>query len=473
MWSRRRFMAAVCVALVCLIAYFQRVPYTAEQQVDNDARWRLATARRVSELRRKLKDYYPPGWNHDGPRMNYMALDRLAACLEQGNCPPGSDTVILLVSHHFAQARDGWAAGEEVWAHSVHMAFDSLNYTLLYAVDDSEMLFIYRSIPDLIPILLLQPSNVEKCVARNNSYYLDQNLASGFPIDWETPGRHGCVKRVGYEEGIPLWKMFSWAWWEAPLHPMGRIWTLGPEDWGYFKHNLGNTYLGYSVQDRCERIPFYEQREHRGLVLAKRADYMTGNNMAWPDILPDIISSVPQDENGRAFELLATASGSLGDKFKGVRNVGPMDRNSWLNEVAKSKFMLAVGRPYLSPSPYDALCFGVPFINVIYSRNKNDPEDRKQWRTQHDALKFFDPPYVYHVLEKSAEELSAAILGAINNPIGRWIPPAMTLDATRERHLELATHDWRSRASTEFPELYEPSVSLTIRFSLSLTYTRT
>lgn len=34
----------------------------------------------------------------------------------------------------------------------------------------------------------------------------------------------------------------------------------------------------------------------------------------------------------------------------------------------------------------------------MYDRDRNDPKNRKAWRTQHDALKFIDPPYVYHVV---------------------------------------------------------------------------
>ena len=43
-------------------------------------------------------------YNRDAPRLNYMALDRLGQCLEENNCEPGSDTVIVLVSHHFGES---------------------------------------------------------------------------------------------------------------------------------------------------------------------------------------------------------------------------------------------------------------------------------------------------------------------------------------------------------------------------------
>lgn len=33
-----------------------------------------------------------------------MALDRLGQCLEENNCDPGADTVILLASYHFGES---------------------------------------------------------------------------------------------------------------------------------------------------------------------------------------------------------------------------------------------------------------------------------------------------------------------------------------------------------------------------------
>lgn len=128
-------------------------------------------------------------------------------------------------------------------AHSNHVAFDSLNYTVLYALSDVEMSFIYQSIPDMIPMMLVQPDVIDRCIARNNSNYLDLE-SSGFRTDWQRPGRHGCVKKDGYEEGIPLYKMLAWVWWEPAWHPMGKTFTVAPENWGFFKNNKGNTYLG-------------------------------------------------------------------------------------------------------------------------------------------------------------------------------------------------------------------------------------
>lgn len=126
--------------------------------------------------------------------------------------------------------------------------------------------------------------------------------------------------------------------------------------------------VGYSVEDRCMLTPFvpHAEREHRGITLAKRAEYFTSDTYAWPGMIPKLVDKMPLDDNGNKFELIATSSGTLGSDT-GVRNVGQLPRDKWLQEVARSKFMvsemsaavrlgdglmyqLAVGKPFLSPS---------------------------------------------------------------------------------------------------------------------------
>ena len=57
---------------------------------------------------------------------------------------------------------------------------------------------------------------------------------------------------------------------------------------------------------------------------------------------------------------------------KGVVNLrtnssqeGLFGPEKWLEEVRISKVMLGMGNPWWSPSPYHALCAGVPFINPV------------------------------------------------------------------------------------------------------------
>jgi hypothetical protein len=98
---------------------------------------------------------------------------------------------------------------------------------------------------------------------------------------------------------------------------------------------------GYSVEDRCKLVPYHEKKEHRGFLLAKKADYLNDHQkFSWPGILPSIVDSV-KDDNGKPFEFFGTFSGTLNPLIGGIRNVGGLPRPQWLEEVAKSKFMVS------------------------------------------------------------------------------------------------------------------------------------
>jgi len=61
------------------------------------------------------------------------------------------------------------------------------------------------------------------------------------------------------------------------------------------------------------------------------------------------------------------------DRQNGVVNLisrkegkgGKLNSTEWRWEVARSKVMIGMGSPWWSPSPYYALCLGVPFINPV------------------------------------------------------------------------------------------------------------
>jgi hypothetical protein len=58
---------------------------------------------------------------------------------------------------------------------------------------------------------------------------------------------------------------------------------------------------------------------------------------------------------------------NIEDKEHGVINHGILPRPEFIHQVGKSKMMIGVGSPWWSPSPYDALCQGVPFLNPVCS----------------------------------------------------------------------------------------------------------
>lgn len=51
----------------------------------------------------------------------------------------------------------------------------------------------------------------------------------------------------------------------------------------------------------------------------------------------------------------------------GLENLGKLGVIDFYEQLSKSFVLLGVGRPRISPSPWDALCMGVPVSNQLYS----------------------------------------------------------------------------------------------------------
>jgi DNA mismatch repair protein MSH3 len=138
------------------------------------------------------------------------------------------------------QGLKGWASGEDIWAASTIEAFTSLNATVLYTYGAMDTLFIYQAIPDLVKIIIWEGSEYDKCFKRNDANHLETER-DGADGSWQT-GKKGCIKRTGFEDGIPVWKSFMFHFWGNPVSHLGHNWTLAPED--YARGGRGNYYLG-------------------------------------------------------------------------------------------------------------------------------------------------------------------------------------------------------------------------------------
>lgn len=99
-----------------------------------------------------------------------------------------------------------------------------------------------------------------------------------------------------------------------------------------------------------------------------------------------------------------------------------MARPAFQKVVASSRVLLGIGSPGLSPTPYEALCLGVPFINPVKTWDKKDPENKSKWKAQHDGLLYagVDEPYVYHVKVGDRQGFERAIVKAMETPIQRF-----------------------------------------------------
>lgn len=121
-------------------------------------------------------------------------------------------------------------------------AFNELGYTVLYTYTELEAVMIYQVLPDLVSTLLLEASSIANCVQRGVARKLtDKELTNRVDLVGTPPGEEGswgwagmiegtekqevvgCVRKRGYEEGIPIWKMHSFHFWGGPEHIVGEV----------------------------------------------------------------------------------------------------------------------------------------------------------------------------------------------------------------------------------------------------------
>jgi len=95
---------------------------------------------------------------------------------------------------------------------------------------------------------------------------------------------------------------------------------------------------------------------------------------------------------------------------------GLLSTSDFFDQISRSIALVGVGDPPLSPSPYDALCRGTPFINPILEWDLNAPEDRTKWVSQQRTLKHFDAPYVYNVFRGDGDGFEKALRDAREKP---------------------------------------------------------
>ncbi|KAJ6532294.1 hypothetical protein DFH09DRAFT_1326248 [Mycena vulgaris] len=182
------------------------------------------------------------------------------------------------------------------------------------------------------------------------------------------------------------------------------------------------------VEPGCLIRPFipHEQRTKppQAYVLAKNLQYFDPAHHAWR------LTSTTTRAEAAGVKFLVGAQGTkLPKDFpKSLENVGMMPQEWFYETLSESAVLVGMGLPYTSPTPYDALCLGVPYINPILGWDKNDPTNRDRWEAQQGMLKDFDPPYVYNVFKGDKEAFIKAIKDALANPIERPVPVFVVSD---------------------------------------------
>ena len=83
-----------------------------------------------------------------------------------------------------------------------------MGYTFLYTLNIERTVQLYHMMPELIKAIIMEGSDAHAC------FEDEQN----------------CVLSGRNPDGIPAWKIFSFHFWTGSDNPLGRNWTLSPED---------------------------------------------------------------------------------------------------------------------------------------------------------------------------------------------------------------------------------------------------
>ncbi|KAJ7120180.1 hypothetical protein C8R44DRAFT_623732, partial [Mycena epipterygia] len=355
-------------------------------------------------------------------------IGSLLQCLERRNCRKNQTKVVILAASPFRGLLSGDNGGEAIWANSTLIALRRLGYSYLYSINRGHTSELYYMFGALVTTILVDVADAHDC-------FYDED----------------CLLMRDKPHGIPAWKILSFHFWDSPDNPLGRKWTLSPENVST-QCFPANTYLGYSVEPQCARqafIPHAQRKQHAyAYVLAKEAHYFQPAERSYD---PDSFAAAAGAANVQF--LAGVRERDLPPYFpRNITNVGFLPAAKFYATLAGSRVLVGVGRPYTSPTPYEALCLGVPFINPIEHWAADNPSDRTQWQSQHATLKYLDAPYVYNVFKGDKAGFVKAVVDAVSTPIESFVLEDMRMRAVEARLAAILETDWRGEAARVLAE---------------------
>nr|XP_019043734.1 hypothetical protein I302_08315 [Kwoniella bestiolae CBS 10118]OCF22664.1 hypothetical protein I302_08315 [Kwoniella bestiolae CBS 10118] len=374
--------------------------------------------------------------------------------ISQG-CGTNQTTILILSSLWFAEAFAGTStAGETIYAQSVISTLNAYNYSYVfsslgwYNADMRKTVELWGILKGNVRMVLADPDQVNVCYE-----HTDQK----------------CVKTRENEEGIEAWRVLSFWYWDDPANPLGTQFTLSPSP------RNSNHFLSYSIEPTCRRLPSLPTASRsdppQAYLLAKQMHYLE-DSTAFSWTLEALVGL--QEEYGiRVIGGMTDDDEDTAKRVKevGIVNLGKLPKLEFYGQLAKSFVFIGVGRPRISPSPWDALCMGVPFINPILTWDEEDPQNRTKWHAQQWHMTDLEPPYVYSVHAHDLHGLSEAVGEALANPIESYIPDYMRFEFACHRTAEMVEGDWRGKAKRilqERMESGEGQVSLTFFFWIAM-----
>ncbi|WWC73904.1 uncharacterized protein I206_107876 [Kwoniella pini CBS 10737] len=361
---------------------------------------------------------------------NEILDDEEEAELVSNGCGTNQTTIIILSSLWFAEAFAGTStAGETIYAQSVISTLNYHNYSYVFASlgwynpDMRKTVELWHKHRDNVRMVLADPDQVGVCY--NN---LEQK----------------CIKTEDNMEGIEVWRVMSFWYWDDAANPLGEQFTLSPSP----RNN--NYFLSYSIEPTCRRLPSLptSERSHppQAYLLAKQIKYLEDTpRFSWT---LEALAKLQDDYGIKVVAGMTDDDEVISQQVKeaGLTNLGRLNKLDFYLQLSKSFVFIGVGQPRISPSPWDALCMGVPFINPILSWDEADPENRTSWHAQQWHMTDLEPPYVYSVKAHDLEALHQAVGQALSTPIQSFIPDYMRFDYATGRTADLVEGDWRGKA---------------------------
>ncbi|KAJ6562316.1 hypothetical protein B0H19DRAFT_1259901 [Mycena capillaripes] len=274
---------------------------------------------------------------------------------------------------------------------------------------------------------------------------------------WCFQDPQNCMESPQNPDGLPLWKMFAFTFWGSLpdsgkwLPPVGTSWSFNPlgREWSLVPYQMpeGHFFIGYHYQ-RCQALEYVplSQRPDRITILAKKSEYFHN-----PRLFVDPSTFYGRLKNATGYDIISNAAVEEGYSIPdGLTNVGLLPSTGYDVQLANTKALLGIGKPLISPTPYAALCRGVPVVLPYRSDTgcPARPGPREycgfyEHTHQHGPAAAIGEPYIYTVdITGPVEDIIKTIERAVNTPIEPFEPEEMRVYSLRRRLLDYFDIDW-------------------------------
>ncbi|BEJ16770.1 hypothetical protein CspHIS471_0601710 [Cutaneotrichosporon sp. HIS471] len=422
---------------------------------------------------REFQAFHESGIGKDLDIPNKQSLLAAERCvLGITKCP---DRPLILIDFFFwhRASRDLWGPGEAVWGWPVVRLFTN-KLTQLDGIRAAGFVPIFingrdekgfmgtwdlaRALPSSIHMYMTDANVAVRCLldprcVRPEDYVPHANESLRFP---DAP-----ADKVGV---LPSWRVLGLSFWGArpnkwkgTPHPCRDWGQCGDEEWPF--HILGNkwvltpyaypghTHVPMSIEQACLALPPVTQEDKDQadavIVLAKLPQYfhvgpaktaVAAFGRIRDAITPTKLWTATTDNEIERYPLP-----------EAVTQLGKQDPETYQGLVGKARALLGIGLPVISPTPYEALCRGVPVI-LPYTDPKM-PTPQPGWSMygmsyQHGPLQALGEPYVYSYNVHDPDDLLDKLQRALRTPIEPFIPEDMKTSAVHARIREVLLHNW-------------------------------